>query len=387
MQNYLYNPCATSFSYKAVERDNSKLNDWPMKILHVITSLRTGGAEKLMVDLLPRMKAEGLEIDLCVFDGVRTPFYEEMEKRGVKVIALGSKVYSIANVLKLARLMKDYDVVHSHNTACQFGVAWGSMFSKAKIVTTEHNTTNRRRSRMWKMLDRWMYGRYDKIVCISELTMSNLLSHIGEGYRDRCALVYNGIDLSVYGNEGEGKGCVCKEGERNIKTVVMVSAFRAQKDQKTLIKAMKQLPDDYVLKLVGGGDETLMSECKELATSLTIQDRVVFMGVRTDIPEILQDADVVVLSSHYEGLSLSSVEGMASGRPFVASDVEGLSDIVGGYGVLFPHGDSRALASAIKRLCEDEKYRDEVVGRCRERAKMFDIKEMADKYMKIYYAI
>ena len=94
-----------------------------------------------------------------------------------------------------------------------------------------------------------------------------------------------------------------------------------------------------------------------------------------------------MLSSHYEGLSLSSVEGMASGRPFVASDVEGLSDIVGGYGVLFPHGDSRALASAIKRLCEDGTYRHEVVGRCMERAKMFDIKEMADKYMKIYYAI
>ena len=340
-----------------------------------------------MVDLLPRMKAEGLDVDLCVFDGVRTPFYEEIERRGVKVIALGSKVYSIANVVKLARLMKGYDVVHSHNTACQFGVAWGSMFSKVKIVTTEHNTTNRRRSRMWKMLDRWMYGRYDKIVCISELTMSNLLDHIGEGYRDKCALVYNGIDLSVYGHDGGDKDYACEEGEERDKKVVMVSAFRAQKDQKTLIKAMKQLPDDYVLKLVGGGDETLMSECKELATSLTIQDRVDFMGVRTDIPEILQDADVVVLSSHYEGLSLSSVEGMASGRPFVASDVEGLSDVVGGYGVLFPHGDSAALASAIKRLCEDEKYRDEVVGRCMERAKMFDIKEMAEKYMQLYYAL
>ena len=240
---------------------------------------------------------------------------------------------------------------------------------------------------MWKMLDRWMYGRYDKIVCISELTMSNLLSHIGEGYRDKCALVYNGIDLSVYGHEGGDKDYACEEGEERDKKVVMVSAFRAQKDQKTLIKAMKQLPDDYVLKLVGGGDDTLMSECKELAADLHLQDRVIFMGVRTDIPKILQDADVVVLSSNYEGLSLSSVEGMASGRPFVASDVEGLSDIVGGYGVLFPHGDSRALASAIKRLCEDEKYRDEVVGRCMERAKMFDIKEMADKYMKIYYAI
>ena len=232
-----------------------------------------------------------------------------------------------------------------------------------------------------------MYGRYDRIVCISELTMSNLLSHVGEGYRGKCALVYNGIDLSVYGNEGGDKDYACEEGEERDKKVVMVSAFRAQKDQKTLIRAMKLLPDDYVLRLVGGGDDTLINECKELAADLHLQDRVIFMGVRTDIPEILQDADVVVLSSHYEGLSLSSVEGMASGRPFVASDVEGLSDIVGGYGVLFPHGDSRALASASKRLCEDEKYRNEVVGRCRERAKMFDIKEMADKYMKIYYAI
>ena len=57
-----------------------------MKILHVITSLRTGGAEKLMVDMLPRMKALGVEVDLCVFDGVRTPFYEELEKKGVKII-------------------------------------------------------------------------------------------------------------------------------------------------------------------------------------------------------------------------------------------------------------------------------------------------------------
>ena len=104
-----------------------------MKILHVITSLRTGGAEKLMVDLLPRMKAKGHEVDLCVFDGVRTPFYEELESKGVKVIPLGYSVYSLFNICKLVPLMRGYDIVHSHNTACQYFVALASFFSKCKI--------------------------------------------------------------------------------------------------------------------------------------------------------------------------------------------------------------------------------------------------------------
>lgn len=379
-----------------------------MKVLHVITSLRTGGAEKLMVELLPRMKTAGMAVDLCVFDGERTPFYEEIERRGVKVIALGHSVYSLSNVVKLVRLMRQYDVVHSHNTACQYGVAWGSVFVKSKIVTTEHNTTNRRRSKVWRLADRWMYGRYDKIVCISELTKRNLLAHIGNAFAQKCILVYNGIDLSVFVQDkkynqvsdsrksglqniaGEDSGTVeamYRKHHGNDKTVVMVSAFRTQKDQKTLIRAMKVLPEEYKLWLVGGGDERLIGECKELTNKLDLNGRVTFTGVRTDIPNILQAADVVVLSSHYEGLSLSSVEGMACGRPFVASDVEGLSDVVGGYGVLFPHGNHESLASSIKCLCEDEAYRAEVVSRCVARANMFDINMMADKYMNLYYAL
>ena len=76
---------------------------------------------------------------------------------------------------------------------------------------------------------------------------------------------------------------------------------------------------------------------------------------------------------------------MASGRPFVASDVEGLRDIVGGYGVLFPHEDSIALANIIRKLCEDELYAKEVAMRCQKRAKMFDISIMTQKYLEIYH--
>lgn len=348
-----------------------------MKILHVITSLRTGGAEKLMVDLLPRMKAKGHEVDLCVFDGVRTPFYEELESKGVKVIPLGYSVYSLFNICKLVPLMRGYDIVHSHNTACQYFVALASFFSKCKIYTTEHNTSNRRRNIWWLMLDRWIYGRYDKVVCISELTKKNLIQHIGISFEDKCVIIYNGIDLKTFAG-------ISSSPITNEKKVLMVSAFREQKDQKTLIKAMKELPSDYVLELAGGGDERLIDECKQLVHELQLDERVEFMGVRTDIPSLLAESDVVLLSSHYEGLSLSSLEGMASGKPFVASDVEGLRDIVSGYGVLFPHGDSKVLATEIRRLCEDTVYAKQVAVRCQARAKMFDIEVMVQNYLNLY---
>lgn len=296
-----------------------------MRILHVITSLRTGGAEKLMVDLLPRLKEMGNEVDLCVFDGVRTSFYDEIEKRGIKVIALGHDAYSPRYVLMLAKLMRRYDVVHSHNTSCQYYVAIAGLFSRCKIFTTEHNTTNRRRSSRWRMLDRWMYGRYDKIVCITELTMGNLLVHVGAEYAGRCVVIYNGIDLGKFRKE---KKAMPKSSDK--KKILMVSAFREQKDQKTLIRAMELLPDNYMLFLAGGGEESLLDACRILSGFLGVEERVKFLGVRTDVLSLLHEADVVVLSSHYEGLSLSSLEGMASGKPFVASDVPGLRDIVGG---------------------------------------------------------
>ena len=90
------------------------------------------------------------------------------------------------------------------------------------------------------------------------------------------------------------------------------------------------------------------------------------------------------MSSHYEGLSLSSVEGMCVGKPFLASDVDGLRQVVEGAGLLFPHGDAKALADEILTLESDpEKYR-QVADACLNRAKQFDIATMADNYAKIY---
>lgn len=354
-----------------------------MKILHVITSLRTGGAEKLMVDLLPRMKAEGHEVDLCVFDGVQTPFYEEIERRGVKVISLGHTVYSPCFIGKLIPLMRRYDIVHSHNTACQYFVAIASLFTKCCIFTTEHNTSNRRRgSKLWKVLDRWMYKRYKKIICISEETRAHLVKFIDSNaavYANKICVVNNGIDVASYSMSG------CRvHPKSDVKTILMVSAFRWEKDQKTVIRAAKLLGKEYRVWFVGGGDERLMEECKALAQELRVEENVEFWGVRGNVVDIMHQVDVLVQSSHVDGFCLAAVEGMASGLPVVVSDIPGIGDIVRGAGILFPHEDDRALAMEIRKLCEDVEYADVISQKCLHRAKMFDISVMVHDYLQLY---
>ena len=112
-----------------------------MRILHVITSLRTGGAEKLMVDLLPRLKAKGHEVDLLLFYGTDTPFRRAAEEAGIKVLDLGKggSVYSPLRLLKLIPYLKKYDIIHTHNTAPQLFAAIGSIFNSATLYTrTQH---------------------------------------------------------------------------------------------------------------------------------------------------------------------------------------------------------------------------------------------------------
>lgn len=355
-----------------------------MKVLHVITSLFTGGAEKLMVDLLPKLNANGVQADLYVMDSTRTPFMDRLEESGVKVLTgkPSWSYYHLGHIDRLRTLMKGYEIVHTHNTSPQLFAALASLGRNTKLVTTEHNTHNRRRDwKGYRAVDRWMYGRYSNIICISDKAETNLRSYLGDLEGSEICTIYNGVDVASIVNakpDSEIKDVLPSGGV----AVMMVAAFRKQKDQDTLIKAMKELPESYHLFLVGTGDR--LEECKSLVRAVNLTDRIHFLGMRVNIPQLLKAADIVVLSSHYEGLSLSSVEGMASGHPFIASDVDGLHEVVNGAGVLFPQGDCHRLAEEIKSLMSDRQRYDECVSACVERAMRYDINNMAKNYLRIY---
>ena len=362
-----------------------------MRILQVITSLDMGGAETLVVNLIPRLQALVNTVDLCVFEGKETPLTQRLRKESpqTKIYALGHGVYNPLYIIKLAKIMKNYDIVHTHNSSPQLFVAIASLFRQTNLVSTEHNTSNRKRNWKWyRPIESWMYGRYDHVICISKIAEEKLREYMGGEWLVKSSDKYksittinNGIDVNTI-SEAEP----CKELldlKESRKSILMVAGFRKQKNQDTIIRALTLLDKEkYEVWFAGIGER--MEEVKQLALSLGVSDRVRFLGLRTDIPNVLRAADIIVMSSHWEGLSLSNVEGMSAHKPFIASDVNGLKEVTKGYGVLFPHEDAMALADEIKRLVSDETYYNEIAERCYNRALEFDISNTVRGYADVY---
>ena len=362
-----------------------------MRILQVITSLDMGGAETLVVNLIPRLQSLGDTVDLCIFDGKETPLTQRLRKESpqTKIYALGHGVYNPLYILKLVKIMKNYDIVHTHNSSPQLFVAIASLFNSPKLVSTEHNTSNRKRNWKWyRPIESWMYGRYDHVICISKIAEDKLREYMRGEWLVKSSNRYkaittinNGIDVNAI-----SKATPCKELldlKESRKSILMVAGFRKQKNQDTIIRALTLLDQEkYEVWFAGIGER--MEEIKQLALSLGVNDRVRFLGLRTDIPNVLRAADIIVMSSHWEGLSLSNVEGMSAHKPFIASDVNGLKEVTKGYGILFPHEDAKALAEEINRLASDDAYYNEIAERCYNRALEFDISNTVRGYADVY---
>lgn len=353
-----------------------------MKILHIITSLKIGGAEKLVTEMLPRLAAKGHQVDLVLFDGSFTPLLQFLEGKECRIykFSIGGNVYNPLFIFKLIPLLRQYDIVHTHNTAPQLFAAIANKLCSVVLCTTEHTTSNRRRDWKWYALfDRWMYNQYKKIICISSKAEENLRTFHPKLKAD-ILTIENGIDVASF-----YQAPACQDLRKGSKphVLIMVAGFRYQKDQDTLIRALSLLnKEQYELWLVGDGERRQALE--QLTRELDLTENVRFWGIRTDIPTLLHTADIVVMSSHFEGLSLSSIEGMAVGKPFIASDVDGLHDTTVGAGLLFPKGNETALAEQIQKLTKDYSFYQQIATACYERARQFDIQKTVNSYTITY---
>lgn len=356
-----------------------------MKVLHVITSMHTGGAEKLVVEFVPRLQKKGHEVAVAVFNGEDTPFMKELMKSGCRIYRLSNKAsyYNPSYIFKLIKIIRNYDVIHTHNSSPQLFVAISNLFCRRKIITTEHNTSNRRRNIVgFHCIDKWMYRQYHRVVCISDKAYDNLITYLKyEEAPSKYLTIYNGVDVDYF---FRAKPIV--EMKTNKFAILMVAAFRKQKDHDTLVKSMQYLPaDKFELWLAGDGERFL--EVNKLVKRMGLERQVIFLRNRNDIPSLLKTADVIVMSTHYEGLSLSNIEGMSVGKPFVATDVDGVHEVTVNAGILVPHQDAKIFADAIQKLSVDRKYYNQVATACYERAKQFDISKTVEQYDQVYQSL
>lgn len=355
-----------------------------MKILHIINSLNTGGAEKLVVDTLPLFEEKGITTDLVLLNVQKTPFYEKLMqnfKGKVYGFSRGS-VYNPMHIFRLMPLLKKYDVIHAHLFPVQYFLVLAKIlsFSKTKLIFTEHNTENRRmQNPKFRIIERFIYKYYVKIVCITQEVKDELKKYL-QISEEKMKVIHNGINIAQIKKsksyDKEELGYSTKD-----KLIVMVAGFRKQKDQDTLIKCMKFLPKDYKLLLVGDGERRYVLE--NLISQEGLYDRVSFLGIRNDVISIIKMCDVAVLSSHWEGFGLAAVEAMACGVPMIASDVKGLNKVVENGGLLFEKGNIEDLKDKILSL-EDEEFYQSICEKGKKKAQQYDIEEMVNNLLLIY---
>lgn len=361
-----------------------------MKILHIINSLATGGAEKLIVETLPLYNKKGIEADVLLLSGTEYPLYKELKQHNCcRIYSFGkTSVYNPLLIFKIIPYLKGYDVVHVHLFPAQYFAIAAKWLTRSKkvFVFTEHNTSNRRIESRWFVIpEKLIYSAYKKVVCITDAVKEVMKKHI-QLSDEKLTVIENGIDFKAFFKADAIPKCeIHPYLSPSDFVLVQVAGFRLQKDHPTVIRALQHLPDHVKLVLVGDG--ILRKDCELLVEHLNLQNRVFFLGVRNDVPSLLVTADVIVLSSKYEGLSLSSIEGMASGKPFLASEVPGLEEIVGGAGILFPQGNDAVLVQEILKLMNDRNHYNTVAERCMVRASQYDIHKMVKRHIELYRSL
>lgn len=360
-----------------------------MKVLRVINSLHIGGAERSILNNVPEHVKHGYHMDVLLLNGEATFFKEKLEKKGIKVFALanhkgGLGLYNPFHIFKIMKYLKQYDIVHAHLFPTLYWVSLAGFFSSHKplFVYTEHNTENRRRKNipLLKQLETFIYKRFSAIITITPETKETLLKHIN--FNKKVYVVYNGINLQDYNDQLKPYKFPVSKSIKNPYFLVQVAGFREEKDQDTLIKSLKYLPENYVAVFVGDGKRRAF--CEALAAKEQVLDRTIFMGIQQEVPSIMKAADIVIMSSIFEGFGRTAVEGMAAGKPVIGSDVAGLAQVIGDSGLLFKVSDAKALANQVTLLSSDNELYSKLSKRSLERAKMFSKERMITGYEQVY---
>jgi glycosyltransferase involved in cell wall biosynthesis len=356
-----------------------------MKILHYINNLASGGAEKLLTDILPIIKNQDHEVEVLIINNYKNVSKYEtiLKEHGIKVRSFQTSFYNPFQILKLVFIIKKkkYNIVHAHLFPSQYWLAFASFFldKKTKLIKTEHSSFNKRRKySLLKRMEKIIYNRYDLIIAISENVRNNLESWIGKS--KKIIIIENGISLSEVQKSISTKN---KLFSGKFKNILMVGRFDGYiKDHPTLIKAIAKLPDNIHLYLAGEGPN--MSTVKELVKSLDLERRVHFLGLRNDVINLMHHADLNVLSTKHEGFSGVTLESLASGAAFLGSDVEGVKEIVPNNSFLFSPGKVNELSSKISRILENDKVREQMIKDSENHIKGYQIEKMIFAYLDSY---
>jgi glycosyltransferase involved in cell wall biosynthesis len=339
------------------------------RVLFTTCCLEVGGAESQMVLLIEGLVARGIGCEVAVLDA-NGPLRSRLDALGVAVRESGyrngglltRKLLSAGGLLLILwwrALRWRPDVLHAYLPLPNFlGAVAGRLAAVGTIVTARRGLgTHQDRHRFWSHFDRLANFLSTVVTVNSKAVGDDTLRRDGIA-PERMVLIYNGIDVSRYARsaaqrEAMRRSLAIARDEIALVTVANLIPYKGHADLLRAIAQLRPRSDRSRFFLVGR-DDGPGEQLARLARALGIADRVVFLGQRKDVADILAAMDGFILPSHEEGFCGALLEAMASGLAIVATDVGGNREALAGgrFGALVPACAPLALARAIDGLLD-----------------------------------
>jgi L-malate glycosyltransferase len=350
-----------------------------IKVLFIASHFqKLGGAEKNIISLMRGLDPERFAPSLAVLQP--GPLADDLRSSGAPVWDLGLKKIFSARGLRLGlalahrlREEKFHAVVTYHHDADLWGgfFAWWAGVPR-RISSRRDMGFQLRPKHVWAY--RLANRLFTNILAVSE-AVKEAVARREWAPRDRISVVYNGVDEA---DAAAGVDTRAKRLELGLDprrpVVGMAASFRPVKGQEHFVRAaalvLKKRPGVQFV-IAGYKDGDYYPRVERLMQDLGVAPAVRCLGERADVPEILRALDVFVISSLNEGFCNAVVEAMAAGVPVAAAAGGGNPEAVlhGRTGLLFPPGDSAALAEALLRLLSDDDLRGRLAGEARDTAR------------------
>ena len=365
----------------------------PVRILHCQSTFSAGGKERRSVTL---MNSLGRAAQHTIVSGMPDELgARALIDRRVKVhfptdFPSLSGSPTPGRLVEIARALEGYDLILTYNWGAMDVVmahtVFGQRFGLAPLIHHEDGFNDdeavqlKTRRNWYRRAALW---RTDRLVVPSRVLENIALSKWGQP-RERVTRIPNGIDTAAFGKppKPDALRLVKREGERWVGTL---AGLRPVKQLPALVTAIKELPQNWHLVILGDGPE--QSAIREAAARHEVDHRVHLPGAVSDPASVIGLFDIFALSSRSEQFPLSVVEAMAAGLPVAAPAVGDIADIVSSDNAdyIVPPADSSALGDALAELAGDPEGRKEIgaANRAKARAR-FDVATMIKRYRALY---
>jgi glycosyltransferase involved in cell wall biosynthesis len=362
-----------------------------LTVVHVLASLRPGGAERVATDLLTRLDRDRFApAALLLYPAEGGPLEVRLAHEGIPVASIekGRAGFDPRVPVRLLRELhcRRPDVVHTHGYPLGYVLpAWLASRRSVGVHTVHTLASRETRPGPSRALHRIGLRAGVRAVSVSEAVARS----VRETYGVTGLVIRNGVDLARFATPAVERAAWRGANGFEDGDLIVATAARLE-DEKgplDLLDAFARVAaEEPRARLAWAGAGRRHGEVVAAARRLGLAERVRLLGQRDDVPDLLHAADVFALASHYEGLGLALVEAAAAGLPAVATRVGGVPEVVrdGDSGVLVPAADPAAFAAALGAMLADPGRRARMAGRAREAARGFALQPMVQAYETLY---